>query len=55
MGTGKIRKFTYFLEPVGVKGPKFSTDNRVNSFIREATVTVTLGCPAQGYPVPSYR
>ncbi|XP_043478449.1 Down syndrome cell adhesion molecule-like protein Dscam2 isoform X40 [Leptopilina heterotoma] len=42
-------------EPVGVKAPKFSTDDRVNSFLRSMRESITLRCPAQGYPVPSFR
>lgn len=52
----KIRKsILIFLEPVGVKAPKFSTDDRVNSFLRSMRESITLRCPAQGYPVPSFR
>ncbi|XP_015172313.1 PREDICTED: Down syndrome cell adhesion molecule-like protein Dscam2 isoform X32 [Polistes dominula] len=42
-------------EPVGAKAPKFSSDDRVNSFIRAKGSTSTLFCPAQGFPVPSFR
>ncbi|XP_071644258.1 Down syndrome cell adhesion molecule 1 isoform X3 [Temnothorax longispinosus] len=42
-------------EPMGAKGPKFSSDDRVNSFIRAAGSASSLHCPAQGFPVPSFR
>lgn len=42
-------------EPLGAKGPKFSSDDRVNSFVRAAGGSSTLLCPAQGFPVPSFR
>lgn len=42
-------------EPMGAKGPKFSSDDRVNSFIRAAGSAYSLHCPAQGYPVPLFR
>ncbi|XP_043680622.1 Down syndrome cell adhesion molecule-like protein Dscam2 isoform X36 [Vespula pensylvanica] len=42
-------------EPVGAKAPKFSSDDRVHSFIRAKGSTSTLFCPAQGFPVPSFR
>ncbi|CAD1475936.1 unnamed protein product, partial [Heterotrigona itama] len=40
---------------MGAKGPKFSSDDRVNSFVRAAGSSSTLLCPAQGFPVPSFR
>ncbi|GAB1868744.1 Down syndrome cell adhesion molecule-like protein Dscam2 isoform X2 [Camponotus japonicus] len=40
---------------MGAKGPKFSSDDRVHSFIRAAGNTSNLQCPAQGFPVPSFR
>ncbi|XP_026825586.1 Down syndrome cell adhesion molecule-like protein Dscam2 isoform X30 [Ooceraea biroi] len=40
---------------MGAKGPKFSSDDRANSFIRAAGSTSSLHCPAQGFPVPSFR
>lgn len=42
-------------EPMGAKGPKFSSDDRVHSFIRAAGSASSLQCPAQGFPVPSFR
>lgn len=42
-------------EPLGAKGPKFSSDDRVHSFVRAAGGSSTLLCPAQGFPVPSSR
>ncbi|XP_047359251.1 Down syndrome cell adhesion molecule-like protein Dscam2 isoform X29 [Vespa velutina] len=42
-------------EPVGAKAPKFSSDDRVHSFIRAKGSTSNLFCPAQGFPVPSFR
>lgn len=47
--------FPVCLEPVGVEAPKFSTDDRVNSFLRNVEEPITLRCPAQGYPVPLFR
>lgn len=40
---------------MGAKAPKFSSDDRVHSFIRAKGSTSTLFCPAQGFPVPSFR
>ncbi|KAH0947632.1 hypothetical protein HN011_008031 [Eciton burchellii] len=40
---------------MGAKGPKFSSDDRVHSFIRAAGSASSLQCPAQGFPVPSFR
>lgn len=50
-----IHAILVLLEPMGAKGPKFSSDDRVNSFIRAAGSASSLHCPAQGFPVPSFR
>lgn len=50
-----IRSILALPEPMGAKGPKFSTDDRVHSFIRAAGSASSLQCPAQGFPVPSFR
>ncbi|XP_031786534.1 Down syndrome cell adhesion molecule-like protein Dscam2 isoform X10 [Nasonia vitripennis] len=42
-------------EPLGVKAPNFQSDDRSSSFIRSIHESVTLQCPAQGFPVPMFR
>ena len=44
-----------FLEPVGSALPKFSSKDKINAFIAEKSTTVSLMCPAQGHPLPSFR
>lgn len=43
------------VEPVGSKGPVFTNDDKVNSFSRLTNKSLSMLCPAQGYPVPSFR
>lgn len=45
----------HFIEPIGYKAPSFATDSKISSFDRETNSMVTLLCPAQAYPYPSYR
>ena len=45
----------FLLEPVGSSRPKFSEDISLKGLIREEVKTVTLVCPAQSYPLPSFR
>lgn len=42
-------------EPMGSKGPGFTSDDKMNSFSRPANISLNILCPAQGYPVPSFR
>ena len=43
------------LEPIGGAKPKFSLNTESLRFTREALSSVSLLCPAQGSPIPSYR
>ncbi|KAG5326420.1 DSCL protein, partial [Pseudoatta argentina] len=43
------------LEPVATKKPKFSSDAKFAGYERVQGDDLTLLCPAQGFPVPSYR
>ncbi|KAL7294790.1 hypothetical protein TKK_0011722 [Trichogramma kaykai] len=45
--TRQFRSMKKFLEPIGVKAPNFSTDDRSSSFIRAINESLTLQCPAQ--------
>ena len=49
--------FLYFIcvEPIGSAKPKFSEDISLKGIIRMESNAVTLVCPAQSFPVPSYR
>lgn len=47
--------FCFFKEPVGLKRPTFSTDDKSSLFFRSRGDPVVLQCPAQGYPLPQYR
>ena len=42
-------------EPVATKKPKFSSDAKKSWYDRVIGQDLTLFCPAQGFPVPSYR
>ncbi|XP_065340863.1 cell adhesion molecule Dscam1 isoform X19 [Cloeon dipterum] len=42
-------------EPVGAKGPKFSSEYKTFSLERAEKQAYTLLCQAQGFPVPTFR
>ncbi|XP_076239566.1 Down syndrome cell adhesion molecule 1 [Calliopsis andreniformis] len=42
-------------EPVATKKPKFSSDAKLSWYDRVRGQDLTLFCPAQGFPVPTYR
>ncbi|XP_047359416.1 Down syndrome cell adhesion molecule-like protein Dscam2 isoform X47 [Vespa velutina] len=43
------------IEPVATKKPKFSSDAKFAGYDRVVDQDLTLFCPAQGFPVPTYR
>ena len=43
------------IEPVGGQKPKFSEDVNSKSITRDVQNSVTLICPAQSFPTPSFR
>ena len=45
----------FFIEPIGGAAPKFSSDAKLSLFVRRENDIVSLLCPAQGAPVPSFR
>lgn len=45
----------FYLEPVATKAPKFSNDAKKSWYDKTSGLDITLFCPAQGFPVPSYR
>ena len=52
-----LNDFLYFIcvEPIGSAKPKFSEDISLKGLIRMESKAVTLVCPAQSFPLPSYR
>lgn len=50
-----MSKLNVLVEPVGSKGPKFSTDLKLIMFDRFVGQGLGLFCQAQGFPVPSFR
>ena len=44
-----------FLEPIGSAKPKFSEDINSKGITREQSSETTLVCPAQSFPLPSFR
>ena len=44
-----------YLEPIGSSKPKFSEDINSKGITRQKLNAVTLVCPAQGFPLPSFR
>lgn len=45
----------FCLEPVGAKAPSFSTNNKISWFFYSEMKSFAILCPAQGFPVPSFR
>ena len=44
-----------FSEPIGGSAPKFTLDSKLSLVERKLAHPLTLVCPAQGSPIPSYR
>ena len=44
-----------FLEPIGGAKPKFSMDTISLHLVRTVGESLSLACPAQGYPLPAFR
>jgi hypothetical protein len=44
-----------FIEPIGGAGPKFNSKSETSAFKIQQLATYALLCPAQGFPIPSYR
>ena len=44
-----------FTDPVGAKVPKFSTNDKSSSFVFNSGEGFGLLCPAQGFPIPTFR
>ena len=51
----KVTSSPNYLEPIGGAKPKFSLNTESLRFTREALSSVSLLCPAQGSPIPSFR
>lgn len=47
--------YSISVEPIGSAKPKFSEDISLKGLIRLESKAVTLVCPAQSFPLPSYR
>jgi hypothetical protein len=43
------------IEPIGSAGPKFTSDDKSDTFSRSSGTPLALKCPAQGFPVPAFR
>ena len=49
-------KCSILLEPIGGSAPKFSFDTEtVTGLSRKQSLSISLQCPAQGSPIPSFR
>lgn len=44
-----------FLEPIGFKAPTFSSETKLSWFVKKASQNFALLCPAQAYPIPSFK
>ena len=43
------------IEPIGSAKPKFPEDTNIKGIVRRLGSRLSLSCPAQAYPMPSYR
>lgn len=43
------------VEPVSSTRPRFATDSKLVLLERTARLSLSLACPGQGFPVPSFR
>lgn len=50
-----VNKFYNFIEPVSSASPKLTSGDKLISVEASQRKSITLLCPAQGFPVPSYR
>ena len=50
-----LQSHLFVSEPVGTVLPKFPTTDNSRGFVSRDGDSVTLLCPAQGFPVPLYR
>lgn len=59
IGRHALQHFLYVfhckIEPVASVRPKFSSIDDSHSFSARSRSSLTLQCPAQGFPVPSFR
>ena len=44
-----------FLEPIGGASPKFAHKSKGSILFQELDQSMSLSCPAQGFPVPAFR
>ena len=42
-------------EPISGSLPKFSSEAKLSLFVRKEKTSMSLLCPAQGFPVPAFR
>ena len=45
----------FFLEPVGGTAPRFSSTRKSESYQKPSGLALSLSCPAQASPLPSFR
>ena len=50
-----MKKTIIFLEPIGGAVPKFAHESKGSILLKELNQAISLSCPAQGFPVPSFR
>lgn len=51
----KVLRYFRYAEPVGSVRPKFPSMDNINGLSTSSSDNIPLLCPAQGFPVPSYR
>lgn len=44
-----------FIEPVGSVVPKLTAGDKIRTVDKRVTLALTMLCPMQAFPVPSYR
>ena len=51
----KVTSNPNYLEPIGGAKPQFNSKSEISSYKAEEGIQFALLCPAQAYPLPSYR
>ena len=50
-----LMTMNFLAEPIGGSAPKFSGESTISNLLRERSESLSLTCPAQGSPTPSFR
>ena len=55
ISNSSLKQCLQFIAPIGGSVPKFSSETDGSKLFRPAMLAISLTCPAQAYPVPTFR